>query len=383
MNVADVSVDSIVAAAESKSGLSAPASSSFYEGLELVCGSLADDRVTAGGRSMLVREATKGLTNRLRIDEFHRQNSDLASAPVEAPLVILGLPRTGTTALSYLLDCDPQWRSLLNWEAVTSVPPPTTDTLRTDPRCLELLKFQHDVLPIIDPPPPHWEWADGPTECTFLLAQDFKAVMWDTRVPNAAYRDFIETCDMNPAYAHHRRALQVLQSEAPGRWVLKMPAHAYFIDALLATYPDAKIIWAHRDPYRAVASFLDLIGFSHALSLGAPDVEWIRQTYPPRLAEYVRRAEAALAGCDVHHVHFDDLIGDPLATMRSMYGWLGETLDPAVESKMADWIDRDPIRTKRRVPYGLDEWGLERSDLEPLFGDYVRDYDIAVTSSPA
>ena len=128
--------------------------------------------------------------------------------------------------------------------------------------------------------------------------------MWGNRVPSEDYRTFIESCDMVPAYRHHKRTLQVLQSDAPGRWVLKMPAHAYFIDGLLAVYPEAKIIWTHRDPYKSVASFLDLGGFAHTLSLGEPDRESIRSTYPPRLADYIRRAEAALADHNVHHVRY-------------------------------------------------------------------------------
>ena len=266
---------------------------SWHEGLELVCSSLSQPSVSTGGRAQLAGEAVNYLANRLRVDAHHRTHPDLASTEVTAPVVILGLPRTGTTVLSYLFGCDPRWRTLRNWEAVQSVPPPTTATLTTDPRCREMLELQEAILPRLDPPPPHWEWADGPTECTFLLAQDFRAAMWDSRVPNPDYHRWIAECDMTPAYAHHRRTLQVLQSEAPGRWVLKMPAHALFIDALLATYPDARIIWTHRDPYKSVASFCDLTGFSHGLSLGAPDREWIRERVaaPPRPVRRAGRAD--------------------------------------------------------------------------------------------
>ena len=129
------------------------------------------------GRRLLGRTIVDYLTNRLRVIDHHRHHPDLHGAPINEPIIILGLPRTGTTALSYLLDTDPRWRSLLNWEAVDSVPPPTTATLRTDSRCTDLLEFQRSVIDHIDPPPPHWEWADGPTECTFLLAEE----RWDAQ----------------------------------------------------------------------------------------------------------------------------------------------------------------------------------------------------------
>ncbi|MGI9602911.1 MAG: sulfotransferase family protein [Acidimicrobiales bacterium] len=377
-----VSMPAVVSEAETRAGT--VASGGTYEpGLALVCEGLRSSAVTPGGRAMLANEAVNYLANRLRVDDYHERNPELAATAVEAPVVILGLPRTGTTAISYLLDCDPQWRSLLNWEATQSVPPPTTATLRTDPRCLEMLAFQEAVFPTIDPPPPHWEWAGGPTECTFVLAQDFKAVMWETRVPNPAYREFLSGCDMGEAYAHHRRTLQVLQSQAPGRWVLKMPAHAYFIDSLLATYPDARIIWAHRDPYRALASFMDLVSFAHGLSLGAADREWIARSTPPRLAEYIHRAEAALAGRDVHHVHLRDVVGDPLEAVAGIYSWLGADLSGEVEAAMAQWIDDDPIRKPRTKPYSLAEYGLTRAELEPVFGDYVTTYDIELEPEPS
>lgn len=327
---------------------------------------------------MLADEAVRYLTNRLRVIDYHQQHPELASAPVEAPLIILGLPRTGTTVLSYLMDQDPQWRSLLNWEAAQSVPPATTATLRTDQRCLDVLQFQRDVLPMIDPPPPHWEWADGPTECTFLIAQDFKSVMWETRVPNPAYREFISTCDMTSAYDYHRSVLQILQSQSPGRWCLKMPAHAYFIEAALAAYPDAKIIWTHRDPVTASASFMNLASFAHGLSLGAPDLQWIVGTYPDRLVEQVRRPMELLADHEVHHVHYSELMVDPMQVIGGLYNWLGTTLSADVAATMQGWLNADPLSESRKARYSLADFGLSREDLLPRFSDYIAAFDIAL-----
>lgn len=376
-------VDAIVEAAVAKADLdlsSQPAQPSWRAGLELVSAALQRDTVSNFGRGILAGEAVNYLANRLRVDDWHQTHPDLADAPIEQPLVILGLPRTGTTLLSYLLDADPQWRSLLNWEAIESVPPATTATLRSDPRGRAKLEFQEAVFPIIDPPPPHWEWAFGPTECTFLLAGDFKAVMWEARLADPAYQDFISSCDMTSAYAYHRRALQVLQSEAPGNWVLKMPAHAWFIESLLRAYPDARIIWSHRDPTVAVASFLDLMGFSHGISFGQANPDWIRATYPPRLAEYIHRAEAALAGRDVHHVHYADVMANPIGEIRRLYEWTGADLSPTVERAMTDWVAADPIRRPRKRAYSLADWDLTADDLDPEFGHYAERYGIASES---
>jgi len=374
------SVEAITAAAAARAQLdlaTQPEHPSWEPGLQLVSRALMGDQVSDFGRAILTKEAVNYLANRLRVDEWHRTHPYLAATSVNQPLVILGLPRTGTTLLSYLLDVDPQWRSLLNWEAIESVPPPTTQTLRSDPRGQAKLAFQESVFPIIDPPPPHWEWAFGPTECTFLLAGDFKSAMWDSRLADPAYRDFISSCDMSSAYAYHRRALQALQSQAPGQWVLKMPAHSWFIDALLGTYPDARIIWTHRDPLTSVASFLDLMGFSHGISFGQVHKEWIRSVYPPRLAEYIGRAEAALAGRDVHHVHYADLMADPLGEMRRLYAWAGAHLTPAVAAAMSNWTTADPIRRPRKRAYSLADWDLTPQDLDPEFAAYAQRHGIA------
>ena len=369
-------VEEILAIVEDRSGRTPSGDESFFEGLELLSIGLDQPSVRPGGRSIISSEIANQLINRLRVDAHHAANPHLASSPVTAPIVILGLPRSGTTALSYLLDCSPDVRSLLNWEAVMSVPPPSAETLRTDQRCLEMLEFQQAVFPKIDPPPPHWEWADGPTECTFVLAQDVKSVMWDARLPLPAHRDWIESCDMASAYRHHRRTLQVLQSEAPGQWVLKMPAHAFFIDALLAEYPDARIIWTHRDPIRCVASFLDLAGFSQRLSLGEPNRNWNVETFPPRLAEYIRRADRALAGRDVLHVHYRDLVGDPVNTGIAALQWAGLPVDGSAIESMRSWVNADPLRRPRTRPYALADWGLEPTDLDPVFADYAATHDL-------
>ncbi len=371
-------VEEILAIVEDRSGRTPSGDESFFEGLELLAVALDQPSVRPGGRSIIISEIANQLVNRLQVDAHHADNPDLASTSVDAPIVILGLPRSGTTALSYLLDCSPDVRSLLNWEAVMSVPPPTGATLRTDPRCLEMLEFQRAVFPKIDPPPPHWEWADGPTECTFVLSQDVKSVMWDARLPLAVHRDWIASCDMATAYRHHRRTLQILQSEAPGQWVLKMPAHAFFIDALLNEYPDARIIWTHRDPIRCVASFLDLAGFSQRLSLGEPDRDWNVETFPSRLAEYIRRADRALTGRNVLHVDYRDLVGDPVGTGIEALRWARLEVSDHTTAAMQAWVDADPLRRPRTAPYSLADWGLEPSDLDPIFDDYASAHNLPI-----
>ena len=219
-------------------------------------------------------------------------------------------------------------------------------------------------------------WADGPTECTFILAQDFRSAMWENRMPNPDYREFISTCDMAPAFQHHRRVLQILQSQTTGTWCLKMPAHALYIDTVLATYPDARIIWTHRDPATATASFLNLAAFAHGLTLGEPDLDWIAETYPPRLVEQAARPLAALAGRDVFHLHYADMQRDPLAQMDELYRWLDADLTEATRQAMLDWLDAETFHATRGLSSGLDRFGLDRAAVLETFSDYRRAFPI-------
>ena len=125
----------------------------------------------------------------------------------------------------------------------------------------------------------HWDEADGPTECVFVQNQDFKAYLWEAFMPTPAYADWLLETDMTSAYAYERSVLQLLQSRAPGTWSLKMPSHAVHIEALLATFPDVRIVWAHRDPFKATASFLRLNYLSRRgarLSTSTPRRPWCR-----------------------------------------------------------------------------------------------------------
>ena len=176
---------------------------------------------------------------------------------------------------------------------------------------------------------------------------------------------------MSSAYRFHRAALQVLQSHAPGRWVLKMPAHAYFIDALLEEYPDARIIWTHRDPVTSVASFMNLNAYAHRLSMGTADHAWIAETIPSRLVTQVERPMRALAGHDVFHVHYRDQMADPLGTMTDLYAWLGADLTDQTRSAMQAWLDADPLVASRKSTYTLADYGIEESTLRSMFSEYV------------
>ncbi len=377
-------IDTLVHQASERAGLHDLGPGSWREGLATLVETVESaPYVEPSGRADFHGQVVDALWNRLRVVEFHKQHPELAEARIERPLVVLGLPRTGTTVVSYLFDQDPARRSLLNWEAGDSVPPPTAESLRNDPRCLakkaqldELAAALHEArFPV-----PHWEDADGPTECTFVLNQDFKALIWDMIMPTTAYGEWFLDVDMTSAYAYERMALQVLQSSAPGIWSLKMPSHAVHIDALLKEFPDARIVWAHRDPFKVTESYLTMNELARSRMLGT---EMDVTTFVPSVLRQLRahvdrpmRTRARIGDDGFYDLHYLDLLRDPVSEIRALYDWAGDPFPAALECRMLTWLAGNPQHRFGRPSYDLARFGVSRADLEPMFDAYISALDV-------
>jgi len=369
--------DALIDAARERTGLEHFDSDSFREPLGCMLSGIATrperDRIA----QTLGPEMIAALANRLRVVDHLRRHPELEDTPVDVGVVVMGMPRTGTTLVSYLLDQDPRWRSLLNWEAVDSVPPPTAATLRSDPRCVAKKQVQEKILPNLPFAVPHWEWADGPTECIFVHAQDFKALSWEARVASRDYADYLLHCDMTSAYAYQKKVLRVLQSEAPGRWALKMPSHALHFRYALEAFPDARFVWTHRNPFDALASLGTTIAAGHGFALGHVDAAFIHEVYPHQIAEHVNRPmrlRETLPDDRVLDVYCAELLRDPIEGMRQIYTWLGEELTPEVERDMRAWLARDDERQAERPRYSLEDFGWSRKAVAPHFAEYLARY---------
>lgn len=384
-------VDDLLAAAQERTGLVRLDADTWRPGLGVVVDDLEDPRITEAGRDRALGRAVDCLANRLRVTAYVAEHPEVLEERVERPLFILGMPRTGTTVASYLLDQDPARRSLLKWEAVDSVPPATTATLRTDARCLRMREEDAAVLLILRSSGtvlPHWEDADGPTECMFLHQQDFKGLMWDALTPTDRYATWLlEQPDVVSAYEYEKRVLQVLQSRAPGAWSLKMPSHALHLESLLQVFPDAQLVWAHRDPFTATASMCNLLKMPAALLFGADDVphELIGRNAARQMREHVERPMAVrerIGDDRFFDLRYDALIDDPIGQMKAIYDWAGDTLTPDVEQRMTAWLADNPQGRHGTSRYTLEEYGLTRAELEPVFERYVASYDVTLDPAP-
>ena len=377
-----LSVEHLVERALARTGASESEfeSRSFEEGLGVLASSINRcERLTTEGRLRLAGLIVDHLVRRLHIDRYLVQHPDAAAAEVVRPVFVMGMPRTGTTVVINLLACDPAQRTVLRWTLEEPVPPPQADRLYTDPRCLAALERQQRAIDEgLAGTNIRFEWADSPAECVHVMNHDFKAMQWEASAPMPAYTEFIYSCDMTSAYTLHRRYLQVLQHRAPGPWALKGPSHALWLPTLLSIYPDARLVWTHRDPCTAVASLCSLMANAHRRNCAEADVAYLSRNVPRGLMEHVRRPMALLdaIGDRIHHVQYASLVGNEIEAMRGLYSWLGDELTPVVESRMRGWLtDGRPARLGPHR-YALEDFGLERAAIAPLFSDYVSHFDI-------
>ena len=380
--------DELISEACAQAALDDFGADAFREGLSVYCASINDEaRLNELGETAIRSNIVACLVNRLRIVDWSHRHPDIAEARIDAPLVVIGMFRAGTTFLSYLLEQDHRNRALLRWEAGDSVPPPTPGTLRSDPR-LEAARMGGDMLEQLNPRlrAIHHEEPDGPTECIAVMSQDFKSLSWEAISNVPTYGRWLLAADQRSAYEYHRAALRVLQSGGVrGRWTLKSPHHALALDALTEVYPDARLVLIHRDPVVLCASVCSLI---HTLSGTFSDADhrsYIAQHWVSMLEESIRRIDAFRSAHPEHpivDVRYDDLVRDPVGAVSGIYSALGgsdgEGLDARAREAMTSYVSAHPKDKLGVHEYDLGEFGLDDAQLAERFSDYVSRYDVPV-----
>lgn len=359
--------DALLARARRATGLSDFGDDWFRTPLRRLLHALETEAaLTTLGRIIARRDLVRLLANRLRIEDALRRHPEITAARVPSPIVIVGLPRTGTSILHELLAQDPANRVPMTWEVAHPWPPPERATYDRDPR---IAAVDRDLAGIDRLIPGfkamHPMGALLPQECVVLMQHDFASMVWSTthRVPS--YQAWLDGHDMRPLYRSHRRQLQYLQWRCPGeRWVLKSPGHLWMLDALLAVYPDARIVQTHRDPLTVVASLTSLVSLLRRLASDRIDPHEIGAYWTALLAAGLERCMAtrdrlALPPSQVFDMAFAELLADEIAMVRRIYAHFGLTLSPGAEDRMRRFL-ADNARDKHgRHRYTLANAGLD------------------------
>jgi hypothetical protein len=388
-----LSEHSLLRAARRRTGFSDFGDEGFLTPLRILLKSYEEEAgLNAFGRTLARLRLLILLCNRLRIQNALEQHPEILDQPVRRPLIVVGLPRTGTTLLYNLLAQDPASRPLTMWEAMSPIPRPGEMGVEPDPRIKRTRRFARALtrlapnLPAVHPIEP-----EGPEECSRLLLNTFVTVYFTVENHLPSYRHWFMSVSeerLVGAYNEYYRQLQALQWQRPpaGHWVLKSPAHLFCLGALLKVFPDARVVQTHRDPHKVIPSTCSLFAVCHGLFTDRVRLEEIGCEVAEVCAEGLRRGsqvrDEAPQGV-VYDVHYRDLVQDPIGALQRVYEHFGAPFTDELEIGAKTWLSENQQNKHGKHWYDLEQFGLKGETIERLFGNYCQRYGIAPESRPA
>ena len=384
-------VEHIAAQACASTGLDDFGEPTWREGAERLVADLAGRAaLTELGVTIAAADVEGYLVNRLRVVDWVKRNPTITDGAVRPPIVVLGLPRTGTTILFGVLAQDPANRVPLTWEVDRPWPPPEPATYDSDPRIDEVqAALEASELLIPGFLGMHDMGARLGQECVRITGGDFRSMIFSTqyRVPEYQ-RWLLHDADMASAYRYHRLFLQYLQSAKPAeRWVIKSPAHLWAPEALIGEYPDALVVHTHRDPVRVVCSLASLVDLlrrlaSDDVSIAAIAAEWVDDIALGLDRAVASRRNGTIAADRAVDVFFGDFLADPLAVVRTIYDRLGLELTADAEARMRRFLAENPQEKHGGHRYHFADTGLDAGALREQMRAYQQYFDVPEEALP-
>lgn len=369
---------SLLAAARRRTGLEDFGDPRFREPLAIFLRALEEEaELSCVGRFMARHEVRTWLENRLEIEETFRRHPEIAEEAIPRPLFVTGSGRSGTSILHELLAQDPRNRVLLSWEALHPCPPPEGARRDSDPRIRRAereVRLWARIAPIYETM--HENGARLPQECIYLTAHEFASDLLSGSYQVPSYAAWLARADLRPAYRYHRRCLQLLQWRCRGeRWALKAPSHLWALDALLDVYPDARIVWTHRDPLAVVASMTSLMATLLWLRSDRVDAAAIGANAVKSIGFMLKRATALrdaarLAPERICDVRYHEFVHDPIAAVAGVYGRFEIPFDAEAEARMRAWLAARPQHRRGAHQYRFEQTGLDLEDARRRFRPY-------------
>lgn len=366
-------------AASAATGLDDLGDAGALEALRVLVGSIeAEAHLAAEGRRAIGSMLVTLIEQRLRMVRFASTSDVVAYETVRAPLVVTGLPGTGTTLLAALLAQDPVNRALLGWQATTVVPPPRLADLAGDPRLRAALDHEDQVAATMgDAAPRPRSSAALPADCAHLLAPSFVGPAFGMILDVAGHATWCDGADMTEPYRFHHLGLRTLQTTVPTeRWVLESPSHLWHLDALRAVYPDARVIVTHRDPAKVIPGVAGRSVVLRSMYSDRVDAEAVGRHWRDRCRHVLEVAAPRLADRDpaaVFHLPHAELVDDPVGSVERAYQHFGLDLCDLGRRRMMAWQDQHPSDHEDRKVPGADLLGLDEGDLRREFSSYMVD----------
>ena len=382
-------VETILGAARAKTGLADFGRDDFRARLAVQCQAVNEDAgLNALGRLGVFANLLRYAENRLRFEDLLQRHPEILETKIERPIIVAGMPRTGTTHLLNLISADTRLRSLPYWESMEPVPSLGEGPARDgrDPRwtrCFDSYQQMVANMPLIvamhDMPPEHIH------EEIELEELDFASYLleWLCRPPR--WRDHYLALDQRPHYAYMKRVLQALTwMRGPQRWILKSPQHLEQLPALLDVFPDATIVITHRDPVSVIRSTITMLGYgdrmrrTHVDLAGLADY-WIDRV--DRLLGACLRDRDKLPAAQTIDVPFHEFMADDVGTVARIYERAGLPMSPAARAQLDLFMAANPRGKHGQLRYDLrGDFGLEPAQVRKRFGNYVERFRVRVES---
>lgn len=353
----------------------------FREGLAVLAEALEHEaRLSVAGRGMLREKLLAQLVNRLVVEDHCTRYPQILEQPIDDPLVIVGLPRTGTTLLQRTLAVDPQFNKALWWETRYPAPLPGEDPARPEAR---ILKARAEVASMVEFLPQllaiHPLDAEQADEEFMLMEHSFLCAM-DSYVNVPSYTAWLDRQDQTQVYQYLKRCLQFLQWQqrlrgvAPGRrWLLKSPQHLHTLELLFKVFPGAQVILTHREPGSTIPSLASFIHTLWQLYSDHADAEAVGEQWNRRMARAMRHAMAVretLPEGRVLDIHFEDTVGQPLAVVERIYRFAGLQLSATVRDAIVRWLADNGREKRASHQYSPERFGLSEAILQRDYAEY-------------
>jgi hypothetical protein len=374
----ELSADALCETAMKRLKLSDFGDPAFYEGMHCLLHSIdSDANLNLLGRMLIKKTMVALLQNRLLLTEDRKRRPEVYERPLIPPIIVTGLPRSGTTFLHRLLAEDSTHRAIPFWEAMH--PLPDSDPDRRYETVKKLLDLRIRLAPELDRK--HFIRADTPEECIFLMGMTFVTTMFWIGLPVFEYARWYNTAPRTQAYREYSWLLHVLQDASPTkRLALKAPPHMGALDALYEVVPNAMVVQLLRDPVRAVTSLNSLIYTSHSTLAEKLDVPRMAQTTLEMLEQDVKHNLAFRAAhpedriCDIYYT---DLVADPIATVQRIYAYFDMPWSEDNLRRLQAYISKNPKGRHGSHRYQAEDFGLTDAEIAERFRNYIDHFDLA------
>lgn len=365
----------MLSAAAERTGLDDFGDPAFRERLDVLCASLREEAgLSDAGVAVAFEQLVGNLVNRLRLEALIARHPEIEDVAVERPIIICGLPRSGTTHLHNLMAADPNLRHLPYWESLEPFPAPQDgdDENPRRERCAAGVDLINTVMPEFKRM--HDMTVEHAHEEIQLLANDFSTMLFETTYYLPSFAEYYKSHDQGPSYAYLKRSLQALQFlRGPDRWVLKSPQHLEQFATLYATFPDATFVLTHRDPADVTRSMATMVAYASRMVTAHPDPHKIGRYWLDRAADLLNgclRDRDALPTEQSIDVRFIDFMADEPGTLAAIYELAGQPFGADSKAAMADFIAEHPRGRYGEVSYDLADVGLDPDDVRTRLTGY-------------